>query len=286
MKKLILLTCFCLVCVAASAQRQELGFLLGGATYKGELNPVFLDSRFFSPAAGVFHRYNFNRYFSWKTNAYYGFIRGNDALSSNAFEKNRNLSFHSEVLDVSTGLEFNFFPYEIGNPKFPFATYVFTGISLYKFNPKAYYTDPLTGITSLEELQPLGTEGQGTTVYPHRKEYSLTQLGIPMGGGIKINVGEIGIGLEIGARYTFNDYLDDVSSTYVDKQVLLSQSGERSAVMSDRSLSGDAKPGGLRGNPENNDWYMFGGITIYFRLDKRRNMCNPFHFQIQENYNN
>jgi hypothetical protein len=280
-----------LLCIASAvtllpacllAQKQEAGLMLGGSTYKGELNPVILDSRFFNPAAGAFYRYNFNRHFSWRTNAYYGFITGDDSKATSEFNRNRNLSFQSELLDVGTGPEFNFFPYEIGNPKYPFTTYIFTGINLFKFNPKAVYIDPVSGERTLDELQPLGTEGQGTTEYPDRKEYALTQMSIPMGGGIKINIGQIGIGLELGARYTFTDYLDDVSKTYADRQVLSAQNGERAAVLSDRSLSGDAKTGGERGNPNDNDWYMFGGITIFFRLDKKTNYCDPFHLLRQE----
>lgn len=283
MRKLICLFFLC-IHFAGFSQKQEAGILAGVSSYKGELNPVMLDHRFFSPAAGAFYRYNITRYFALKANAYYGFIKGDDSKSEDLFNKNRNLSFQSELLDISTTVEFNFFPYEIGNPKFPFTTYVFGGLSLFKFNPKANYFNPLSGQTTLEELQPLGTEGQGTTAYPERQEYSLTQIGLPMGVGLKVNVGQIGLGFEFGARYTFTDYLDDVSKTYADKKVLAAQNGERSAAMSDRSLSGDAKTGGLRGNPDTNDWYMFAGVTLYFRLDKPGNHCDPFHFLRREEY--
>lgn len=280
MKKFLWLFIFLAGAFCMSGQKQEMGLLGGVSSYKGELNPVLLDSRFFSPAAGVFYRYNVNRFFSAKTSVYYGKIKGDDNLSDKDFNKNRNLNFYSELLDVSVTSEFNFFPYEIGSSKFPFTTYIFSGIGLFKFNPKTEYQ----GL--VEELQPLGTEGQGTTGYPDHHVYALTQFCIPMGIGMKLNLGKfMAVGFEFGARYTFTDYIDDVSGTYVDKRVLSSENGPVSAALSDRSLSKDAKIGGLRGNPDNNDWYFFSGLTLFFRLDKRPNSCDPFYYRHQENYN-
>ena len=65
------------------------------------------------------------------------------------------------------------------------------------------------------DLQPLGTEGQGTTAYPDRKKYSRTQIAIPMGGGVKISLNDnLNIAFSFSARKTYTDYLDDVSTTY------------------------------------------------------------------------
>jgi hypothetical protein len=284
MKSFLFTLSLMLICFCAVAQKQEVGFMGGISTYKGELNPTLLDSKFFSPAGGIFYRYNLNHFFSSKTAICVGQIFGDDAKSSDAFNKNRNLSFSSSILDISTQMEFNFLPYEIGNKKLPFAPYIFIGIGIFKFNPQTNYTDPLTGETSSVDLQPLGTEGQGTTNYPDRKEYALTQISIPFGGGLKINVGQFGIGVDIGVRKTFTDYLDDVSGTYADKAVLSSQNGPMAAALADRSLSHDAKTNGQRGNPNDNDWFLFGGLTVYFRLDKIIDKCAPFRHK-QDYYN-
>ena len=66
--------------------------------------------------------------------------------------------------------------------KYYFSPYVFTGISMFSFNPQAKHGD------TWFELQPLGTEGQGTIAYPDKKKYSLTQLCIPFGTGIKYDL--------------------------------------------------------------------------------------------------
>ena len=61
-------------------------------------------------------------------------------------------------------------------------------------------------------LQEPKTEGQGTTAFPSRKPYSLTQLSIPFGGGIKIGVSkDFNVIIEYGLRKTFTDYLDDIN---------------------------------------------------------------------------
>jgi hypothetical protein len=50
-----------------------------------------------------------------------------------------------------------------------------------------------------------------------RGEYSLTQLEIPMGGGFKFYLNEsFYVGFEILHRKTFTDYIDDVSTKYID----------------------------------------------------------------------
>ena len=124
--------------------------------------------------------------------------------------KNRNLHFKSDVIELSGQIEFNFLPYETGNSLYPFTPFIFTGVSLFNYNPKAEASDG-----QWYALQEIGTEGQGTTSFPNRKKYALTQMSIPFGGGVKIGVADdFNIIIEYGLRKTFTDYIDDVSSTY------------------------------------------------------------------------
>jgi hypothetical protein len=97
--------------------------------------------------------------------------------------------------------------------------YGVTGIGAFHFNPKGYYyPDPNNqNEKQLVELKPLRLEGQGMAEYPDRKEYKLTQLEIPMGAGVKFFIKEeIYIGIEVLHRKTFTDYIDDVSTKYID----------------------------------------------------------------------
>lgn len=249
------------------AQRSEVGLLGGGSYYIGDLNPTkqFLMTR---PAAGILYRYNFNPRFAFKGNFFYGTVAADDAVSK--FNKDRSLSFKSHVSDFSAELEFNFLPFVPGNSKFPWTPYVFAGISLFKFNPLGFYQGKWI------ELQPLHTEGQGTTIYPDRKPYSLTSFAIPFGLGVKYNFWRTySLGFEYGLRKTFTDYLDDVSSTYADPRVLSSQNGPVAAYFGDPSKTpGDITNIGMqRGNSQNKDWYSFFGITISSKIRFKGETC-------------
>lgn len=269
-KLLMLFAGFSFLHFPASAQYNEVGILVGGSTYKGELAPQLFKTDFNHLAGGVFFRHNWNRHWSWKVAINYGKVSGDDAYSEYGFERDRNLSFYSNVLDISPLIEFNFFPYETGNYYYPFTPYLFTGISVFKFNPMAQ----LNG--EEYELQPLTTEGQ--------RPYKRLQLAVPIGGGIKFSVGRIGIGLEIGARRAYTDYLDDVSTVYPDLGILLANKGAAAVALSDRSFSSMDSTNTIsgsylkqRGNAQDKDWYLFGGVTLYFRLTSLlRDICKPF----------
>jgi len=72
------------------------------------------------------------------------------------------------------------------------------GLGMFHFNPQGSYHDPVTGESYWVDLKPLHTEGEGFTQYPDRKNYSLTQLNIPMGAGIKYFFSEnVNISFEI-----------------------------------------------------------------------------------------
>lgn len=261
---------FLLSIVSTSAQYNEAGLMIGGSSYKGELAEHLFKTQFNHLAGGVYFRHNWNRHWSWKVSLNYGRISGDDAASSVAFERDRNLSFYSNILDISPLIEFNFMPYETGNSYYPFSPYLFTGISLFHFNPKAELG------SSVYELQPLTTEGQ--------KPYKRWNLAIPIGGGIKFSIGRVGFGVEVGARRAYTDYLDDVSTTYPDLGQLLASKGAAAVALSDRSFSSmDSSATGVssylrqRGNMQDKDWYVFGGVTVYYRLSSLlKDICKPF----------
>jgi len=276
MNKALLILVISLTAVPCFAQDSEVGVFAGTSYYLGELNNKHF--RFSQPAGGFVHRYIFNPHFAVKNSFLYGMLYGDDAETNNPAQLKRNLHFKSPVLDVSTHLEFNFFPFEVKNADFSpsqdnrllFTPYVFIGFSLFSFNPKARFNNVWY------DLQPLGTEGQGTiTYYPDKKKYSLTQIAIPFGGGVKIDVSKkVNIAFEWGLRASFTDYIDDVSTTYADPVVLSTEKGQIAAVLSDPSLSSDSENtlsnvGRQRGNSKNNDWYSFAGVMITFKLKSK-----------------
>ena len=186
----------------------EIGLLLGASYYLGDLNTAHFNQS--SPAAGLIIRKNIDQRFVYKAEIMYLNLKSDERESADTIAKERYLHFRSPVYELSGQLEFNFLPYQPGNPLYTWTPFIYTGVSLFHYNPQAE-----NGNGEWVDLQELGTEGQGTTTFPDRDKYSLIQFAIPMGGGVKIAVNEsFNIILEYGARKTFTDYLDDVSTTY------------------------------------------------------------------------
>ena len=264
MKK-ILLASILLIALSftANAQKWEVGLFGGGANYMGELSGDFIDLEETNPAVGGFVRYYVHPFINVRFGLTYGSISGAD--KTNAAIIARNLSFKSDVFEAALIPEINLIGWRDNHL---FSPYIFGGIAVYNFNPKALYKG------EWYELQPLGTEGQG--VVPGRERYNLTQIAIPFGAGFKFGfTNGLNLGIEVGARKTFNDYLDDISTTYVDRTTLIfgnGQNGALSAALSNRTgepTNSEPMPYDMevrRGNPNTQDWYMFGGITVSYTL--------------------
>jgi len=261
---LLTLTLFFLCFVSVHAQRFELGPLLGGSYYLGDINPKkhFQQTK---PAFGALFRYNLTPRISVKMNGYYGNVAGDDALTK--FNQKRNLHFKSHIMEFGAQLELNFLPYVTGHKDYYFAPYIFAGISAFGYNPKALYEG------NWIELQPLGTEGQGTVHYYDRAPYNLVALAIPFGVGFKYSISKnIACGFEWGMRKTNTDYLDDISTTYADPNILSAENTPLSAIMADRSIKLPGEPhntGLQRGNSKNDDWYSFFGAFITFKVTSK-----------------
>ncbi len=260
MLKKALLYLFCLFALMGTAQSQkrnfrqrELGFFAGGAYYIGDINPR-AHFRATRPAAGVFFRYETNYRYAFRFGFNYGAISGSDSQSSEEDQKERNLSFKSNLLELHSLAEFNFLEYRIGQDKYRFTMFIFAGLAGFYFNPKA---DIGNGYEALRDYK---TEAQSKT-------YSRVQIAIPFGVGFKFNVGKkCGLGFEWGPRRTFTDYLDDVSGTYPN--VLSDQSN-----FTDRTINGSARPGTMRGNPSTKDWYFYYGVTLSIKLKEPNKPC-------------
>ncbi len=256
------------------SQKWEIGLWAGGANYFGDIHPDILQAyKIFRQAGGLYARKILNPRLAVKLSGNYARIIGNDAWSKSAFEQARNLSFRSDIFEIASQFEFNFFPYILGDNKNNFSPYLFVGVSAFYHNPKAY----LNG--SWIALQPLGTEGQQFPDFYGRKPYKLFQVGIPFGGGFKYSVtSHLTLGLEFGYRFTFTDYLDDISTTYVDQQVLMSgANGTTAATLADRSVAAIGEPigteGKQRGDVKRRDAYMIHGISISYTF---RSLLCPY----------
>ncbi len=249
---------------------REFGLVFGTAYYIGDLNQTHFGGNL-KLGAGAMYRENFNKRWSLKAQFFYGQVGASDADSDDPWMVNRNLSFKNEIMEGALQAELNYIDYQIANKRARFSPYLFLGIAYYSHKPQAEY------LGKWYELQPLGTEGQGTTEGP--AAYKLSGIAFPFGLGFKFNLFSIvAISGEWGMRKTYTDYLDDVSGSYVSQQVLQSENGQLSAALADRSLS---MPDGLstndglaRGDSGRNDWYSFTTLTLSFRLGKPPTSCD------------
>jgi hypothetical protein len=186
-----------------------------------------------------------------------GSISGNDKYSSDPDRRNRNLSFQTNIIEGNVCLEYNIFSSEI----YDFYPYIFAGAGVFHFNP--YANDSMGNKTY---LRPLSTEGEGLAAYPTRKEYALWQFCIPFGIGVKRKINEdFDFAVEMNFRKLYTDYLDDVSKTYVNYNILLAEKGPKATEMASRRLDGVIPADGkIRGDPKKNDTYYYAGIKLIY----------------------
>lgn len=240
----------------------EVGAQAGTSHYFGDLNPELKINK---PglSAGLLARYCFNKRIAIKAGFNYAHIAGDDALSQNEFQVRRNLSFQSHLLNGGLQLEFNFLPFIHGDKKEFFSPYLFGGLSMTHYNPKADYNG------SLVELRELGTEGQ----FPD-ETYNLTDLAWLYGGGVKVSLSfHWSINVELALHQTFTDYLDDVSTTYPDMIDLGQRNGPTAVALSDRSVTSEGQsmigqPGRQRGNSAVNDSYAVLSVGVTYFLGR------------------
>ncbi|RYY44502.1 MAG: hypothetical protein EOO06_18015 [Chitinophagaceae bacterium] len=195
-----------------------------------------------------------------------------------SWRKERNLDFKSNMWEVYGAIELYptllFRKYNDYEPRL--RPYGFFGIGLFHFDPKGSITAS-NGTKTWHKLHPLRTEGQGMTQYPNKKPYELTQINVPMGFGLKYDLSEkVTVGAELLYRHTFTDYIDDVSTTYIDPvyfgQYLSPQDAAIARKIHDKMYSimtanvSRFSPGTQRGNAKQNDAYFSTLLKIGVKL--------------------
>ncbi|RYD81269.1 MAG: hypothetical protein EOP53_06830 [Sphingobacteriales bacterium] len=247
----------------------EIGLFLGASNYQGDLAPNIVVAET-KPAIGGFIKRAVNDYFAYSLGLNYGTVSGDD--KNFKYLAPRNMHFQSEIFEITPQVEFNFFRFGSSPRAHKFTPYLFTGLSYFKFNPKAKLNDEWV------RLQPLTTEGQGI-IKDAPKKYSLWQFAIPIGAGLKFNLSpEFNMTVNCGFRSAFTDYLDDVGGVYPDRSILDEARGGDAAYFSDPSgaVSGIniGVAGKQRGNSDTKDWYIFSGVTLSYII--RQGTCYTF----------
>ena len=309
---------------------QYVGFGVNALNYFGDLAPVnkaaSTDINFTRPGFGIMYGYRFHPAMATRISFNYGLLRGDDNSADPNGDANsqgryqRNLSFRNQLKELSVGMEFYILPNNRGsNNRPPINGYIFLGITGYHHQPQGqapafdFQTGadaPLpSGLTAGEwvNLQPLGTEGQNLDDplgLLDDRDYNQFQLAIPVGIGGTFNPpGPLSFGIELGYRYLFTDYLDDVSTSYVNldsfddpiSRIFSDRAAETVAVTTGELRSTNTVPvdfngtqyrinsdvgsgmdGSIRGNPNDNDMYFITQIRVTYVLSPRRRSTAKF----------
>lgn len=251
----------------AIVQEGEFGIGVGAAHYFGDLNTRARLNRA-KMAASIFFRKNLGNYIAIRVGASFAMLGYSDQYNThNTYMYSRNLSFNSKVWELTLQGDFNFFRFMPGEPQYSFTPYITFGAGVFSYDPYAYLKGEKI------PLRQLGTEGQGSSLYPDRKQYSSMGICIPFGGGFKYALNErINIGFEVLHRFTNTDYLDDVSKTYVDPAVFPPNpdgSTSNALLLSDRSYE-IGEPIGIpnrqRGNSKQKDQFVTAMFHLTFNL--------------------
>ena len=281
--------------------------------------------------------YHWKRKINFRANLSISSVSADDLETKEYYRNNRNLHFSSPIIEFSgiaefylakpsTGTKYNL--RNAGHHKIAprylsqLGFYFFGGIGGFYFDPVAVnrmsYDPSILYNSNFNpndyqnkiKLRKLHTEGQGLEDDPAGfapgKTYKPISVCIPLGFGIEKAISnDIGLKLEGGFRYTFTDYLDDVSRDYYNRDAIEAEYGNLAATMSG-TWSGDVwvyggyapdgeypdgyypapelgaldqnpykvnwaytKPGFQRGNPDNNDSYFFVVMSMYKKLESK-----------------
>lgn len=245
---------------------------LGGKKGAGKGGIKDLNARHYNFAGGFYIGALYHHIIGGRLDLTFGKVSGSDnALMGDVGVAEgrllRNLSFMSKITEGALLAEFHPLPLFESHAREPsfFSPYLVGGVGLFHFNPQAF-----NGYEWVD-LQPLHTEGQGFAAFPDRKPYKRTQVNFPLGIGIKYEVSAfLNARLEVMHRFLNTDYLDDVSTTYIDPsrfaEELSPKLAEQAVLLADRRQELDpsvvTREGSIRGNPGRTDSYF----TVQFKL--------------------
>jgi OOP family OmpA-OmpF porin len=199
MNKLILVLVSLFLPVLIMAQsKAEVGLMLGGANYQGDI----ASSKAFSfhqtqAAGGIYARYHVNRHISLRGSLFYTKLKGDDLnfVDEAAWRADRGFNFTNPVYEISFTPEF----YILGNTikRKLFRPYIFAGIG-------AAFTNPENNLI----------EKDIDAVENEPGYYPTSHFSFPIGLGINFDINDkFTLGVEASSHFPLTDYLDGVSES-------------------------------------------------------------------------
>ena len=211
--------------MALQAQIHEIGVFVGGSNFIGDVGSTTYISPN-EPAIGVLYKWNKSPRHSYRFSYTQSKISSNDLESEEAGRNQRGYRFENNIKELSAGLEFNFFDFNLHELRTKITPYVYSGLSYVRYD---------------------GLFFVGGTA---RSDANHGTIAIPMILGIKSNItSNFVLGLEVGARYTYADDIDGSNPKNENLQNL------------------------QFGNINNNDWYVFSGLTLTYTFGNKPCYC-------------
>lgn len=290
--RIITLILVCFSVFSMNAQEIDFGLNLGAANYLGEIGGSSGDSRGFlfdmrfdqtNISAGGFFRYSFSNSLAAKISVNYVRIEGADSLSDNPNRIARNLSFRTDMIEATLTGEYAFLVLNDltrrSKSRIDFRAHAFTGAGVLFFYPYAKANDEWF------YLRPLQTEGV-------ENAYDEMTIVVPLGIGASFTFNnKVRLGMEIGYRFSFTDYLDDVSTDYAydsrfpDDDIELPF--EESKIFANRSDEAYSqgnpdlpdrnffRRGSRRGNPDTDDGYLLAQFNLSYVFGSGNSFYKP-----------
>jgi hypothetical protein len=169
-----------------NAQIYEVGVFAGGSNFIGDVGAT----NYISPnqlAIGGIFKWNRSPRHSYRVSVIFSDLEGIDGKSDDPRRIQRGYKFNTSILEISAGMEFTFWDFDLHTTGIKGTPYLYTGVSM--ANHENYY---------------FTQNGQYTSEDTRSWAY-----GIPMVLGYKTNISNhLVLAAEIGARYTFSDELD------------------------------------------------------------------------------
>lgn len=236
------------------------GFSIDAVNYFGDLAPkskvASTNISFTRPAFTMYASFRYTPNLTFRGSFGWSRLIGDDFESADPYGDNskyryvRNTSFRNDIKELAfVGIWDIFGNHGTFLNRVSFTPYVFGGIAVFHHNPKGKapeldkFGQPLEEAGDWVALRKLGTEGQLSQHYDI-KQYSLIQPSIPFGMGLRAKLNKrFDFEFEVGYRFLFTDYIDDVSGNYVDLGALDS---ELARAMSDRSRETSSAGGSPR----------------------------------------
>lgn len=285
MKKVYFILFLCLISFTSFCQfidNAKIGINIGTSSYNGDLVENNTPFKRMLPSFGLDLKYtNYSRlpYLTYRASLQFAKVYGDDKKNKDQELVARNLSFWSNIIQLSGVCEYHFLNHiwkneiiteddelsllsnKLGLYSYGFniSPYVFIGGGIYHFNPYTYDDDNVKVF-----LKPLHTEGQGFADFPDRKNYSLYQLSVPFGGGLRFSFPNTAISINYEFTYNniFTDYLDDVSKTYIAPERFGNNSLAASLAFRNKNVNIAKTIGDRRGFGKNNDVFYFNTIKV------------------------